>query len=65
MGAHVDERVAGQDSLIHRSLDARVDRRDVLPRHTATFDLIHELVSASGAGWLQADNDVGILTLAA
>ena len=36
--------VAGEDAELHGLLRTGVHRRDVLPRDTATGDLVHELV---------------------
>ena len=42
-GLDADQRVAGQDAVLHRVLDAVVHARDVLPRDPATGDLVDEL----------------------
>ena len=54
-GAHVDERVARDDTALHRLLDTGVDRGDVLARDHATLDLVDELVAAAGTGRLEGD----------
>ena len=64
-GAHVDQRVAGQDAVVHGLLDALVDRGDVLARDRAARDLVQELVAAAGARGLEVEHDVAVLAAAA
>ncbi len=59
---HVDERIPGDDTTLHRLLDTGVDRGDVLARDDATLDLVDELVTATGTGGVERDDDVGELT---
>src|SRR5437667_9524747 len=43
----VHGRVAGEDTVLHRLLDAPLHRRDILPRDGAADDGVLELVSAA------------------
>src|SRR5919199_75093 len=52
-GLDADQRVAGEDAVLHGVLDALVDRRDVLPRDAATGDGVLELVGRTVAGHVQ------------
>src|ERR687890_842048 len=57
-GLDPDDRVAGQDAVLHGVLHARVDRGDVLPRDAPTRDLVLELVGRGVAAhrqWLERD----------
>src|SRR6266542_1349687 len=50
---HADERVAGEDAVLHGLLRARVDGRDELPRYASTGDRVDELVRRSVRAHLQ------------
>src|SRR5207302_8123625 len=60
----VDEGVAREDSALERLLHPRVDCGDVLARDDTTGDLVDELVTATGAGWLERDHNVAVLAAA-
>src|SRR5918994_4643994 len=59
----VDQRVTGDDTELHRLLDALVDGGDVLARDASTGDGVDELVAAVTltAGRLDVDDDLGEL----
>ena len=58
----VDHGVAGQDPVGQGLLDPGVDGRDVLLGDDAARDLVDELVAPAGAGGLQADDHMAVLT---
>src|SRR5947199_10669485 len=47
LGLHIDGRIAGQNPVLHRLLDALLNRRDVLPGNRAADDGILKLVPAA------------------
>src|SRR3989475_11499740 len=57
----IDDRVAGQDPLLHTVADAFLHRRDVVVRHGAAEDLVHELEAAPARQGLAAEPDVAVL----
>src|SRR3954466_8810302 len=64
-GLDAHQRVAGQDAVLHRVLDALVDRGDVLPRDATTGDAVLELVGRTVAGHLERlDGDLDLRELA-
>src|SRR4051794_36562011 len=64
-GLDTHQRVAGQDAVLHRVLDALVDRGDVLPRDATTGDGVLELVGRTVAGDLERlDGDLDLRELA-
>src|ERR1035441_3744246 len=62
--AHVDHRVASPRTVVHRVLDALLDRRDELRRDRTALDLVDEVKSFAGRR-LEIDVDDPVLTGAA
>ena len=62
-GAHVDNRIAGQNPRFQGLLDAGVDGRDVLPGNDAAGDLVDEL--AARLAGPDMDSGFGLRTLTA
>src|SRR5699024_8944477 len=64
-GLDPDDRVAGEDAVLHGVLDARVDAGDVLLRDAATGDLVLELVQlAALLGVERLEGDLHLRELA-
>ena len=62
---HVDHRIAGEDAVLQRLLDALLDRADVLARDRAADDLVLEDEALARLRRLHVDDDVAVLALAA
>src|SRR5207245_11691831 len=56
-----DDRVAGQDPLLHAVAHAFFGGRDVVARHGAAEDVVHELEAAPARQGLDAEPDVAVL----
>src|SRR5690606_24531596 len=61
----VDDRIAGEDTLLRGFLDSLVDGRDELVRNHAARDRVRELVTGSARQRLDADVAVAELTVTA
>ena len=61
----VDDRVAGNDAVLQRLLDALIDGGDVLLRDDATDDGVLELVALALLVRLDVDDGVAVLAAAA
>src|SRR5204863_663798 len=61
----VHHREPGIDPRVEGLADAGVDRLDVLARDRAADDLVDELVARALLLWLEADDRVAVLALAA
>src|SRR5438034_332446 len=61
----VDDRVAGVDPFLHAVADALLGGRDVVARHRAAEDVVHELEAAPARQRLDPEPDVAVLAAAA
>ena len=67
-GAHVDERIAGEDAVVHLLFEPLGDGRDVFAGHDAADDFVHELEVRRvlfAVGGFEQHPDVAVLAASA